>query len=240
MKKEIIRTPNAPDPVGPYSQAVKTGGTLGGTGSIGGAVTVEDGGTLAPGASAGILNVGTSVTMAVNSTYNWELGATTADKVVITGSLTLDSGLKVKLMNTGGGTPELGDEYDLFTYGSFSGSFEGSSIDVTSVPTWPPVQIAQDTGRIFLRFSLLGDANNDGVVDAADYITVKQNFGMTSGAKWSDGNFTSGGTVDWDDLQILMASFSTRSIGEAPAVPEPATLGLLAIGALALLRRRQR
>ena len=28
MKKEIIRTPNAPEPVGPYSQAVKTGGTL--------------------------------------------------------------------------------------------------------------------------------------------------------------------------------------------------------------------
>jgi 2-iminobutanoate/2-iminopropanoate deaminase len=28
MKKEIIRTPNAPAPVGPYSQAVKVGGTL--------------------------------------------------------------------------------------------------------------------------------------------------------------------------------------------------------------------
>ena len=28
MKKEIIRTPNAPEPVGPYSQAVKAGGTL--------------------------------------------------------------------------------------------------------------------------------------------------------------------------------------------------------------------
>jgi 2-iminobutanoate/2-iminopropanoate deaminase len=28
MKKEIIRTLNAPEPVGPYSQAVKTGGTL--------------------------------------------------------------------------------------------------------------------------------------------------------------------------------------------------------------------
>jgi len=225
---------------GAGSVAVKTGGTLGGTGSIGGAVTVEDGGTLAPGAGVGILNVGTSVTMAVNSTYNWEFGgATTADKVVITGSLTLDSGLKVKLMNTGGGTPLLGSTYDLFTYGSFSGSFEGSSLDVTSVPTWPPAQIAQDTGRIYVRFSKPGDANNDGVVDAADYITVKRNFGMTSGAKWSDGNFTSGGTVDWYDLQILMANFSTRSIVEAPAAPEPATLGLLAIGALALLRRRK-
>jgi len=28
MKKEIIRTPDAPEPVGPYSQAVKAGNTL--------------------------------------------------------------------------------------------------------------------------------------------------------------------------------------------------------------------
>lgn len=28
MKKEIIQTPNAPEPIGPYSQAVKVGNTL--------------------------------------------------------------------------------------------------------------------------------------------------------------------------------------------------------------------
>jgi 2-iminobutanoate/2-iminopropanoate deaminase len=28
MKKQIINTLNAPDPIGPYSQAVKTGGML--------------------------------------------------------------------------------------------------------------------------------------------------------------------------------------------------------------------
>jgi autotransporter-associated beta strand protein len=84
-----------------------------------------------------------------------------------------------------------------------------------------------------------GDTNNDGVVDAADYITVKQNFGMTGatlGAK--QGDFDKDGTVEWDDLQTLMDNFVTRSIGGAPAAPEPATLGLLAIGALAVLRRR--
>jgi hypothetical protein len=83
------------------------------------------------------------------------------------------------------------------------------------------------------------DANGDEVVDAADYIILKQNFGMP-GAVWADGDFDMSGTVDWDDLQILMAEFGTRSVGGAPAVPEPATLGLLAIGALAVLRRRRR
>jgi autotransporter-associated beta strand protein len=94
---------------------------------------------------------------------------------------------------------------------------------------------------------LPGDANLDGVVDVMDYITVKQNFGMTSGAQWKDGNFTvdtvgDGGTVDWADLQILMANFGTR--GAAPAAPtapapEPGSVMLLMFGAAALLRRSQ-
>jgi autotransporter-associated beta strand protein len=86
---------------------------------------------------------------------------------------------------------------------------------------------------------LPGDTNGDFVVDAADYITVKQNFGMT-GADWSQVIFTGvDGTVDWADLQILMANFGTRGGTGAPAAPEPATLGLLAIGALAVIRHRR-
>jgi len=68
---------------------------------------------------------------------------------------------------------------------------------------------------------------------------VKQNFGMTD-ADWSQGNFTVGdGTVDWADLQILMAHFGTRSVGGAPPAPEPASVMLLMFGAAALLRRRR-
>jgi fibronectin-binding autotransporter adhesin len=87
---------------------------------------------------------------------------------------------------------------------------------------------------------LPGDTNLDGVVDAADYITVKQNFGRT-GADWSQGNFTVGDSnVDWADLQILMANFGTRGAGGAPAAPEPGSVMLLMFGAVAVLRRRRR
>jgi hypothetical protein len=102
---------------------------------------------------------------------------------------------------------------------------------------------ALGTGKQHIDLVLLPalpDANGDEVVDAADYIILKQNFGMPSGALWSQGDFDMSGTVDWDDLQILMAEFGTRSVGGAPPAPEPATLGLLAIGALAVLRRRRR
>jgi hypothetical protein len=93
-----------------------------------------------------------------------------------------------------------------------------------------------------------GDINLDGVVDAADYITLKQNFGMTSGARWLQGNFNGDNNVNWTDLQTLMANFGTRSVGGAPAAPEPATLSLLALlalslpkrGGLAMIRRRRK
>ena len=87
-----------------------------------------------------------------------------------------------------------------------------------------------------------GDANGDGVVDAVDYIALKTNFGMREGATLAQGNFDADidGNVDWDDLQILIANFGTRGVGRAPPAPEPATLGLLAIGALAVIRRRRK
>jgi len=86
----------------------------------------------------------------------------------------------------------------------------------------------------------LPDTNNDGVVNAADYITLKRNMGQgvgTAGA--AAGDFNKSGTVDFDDLQLLLAHYG-ESAGAPATIPEPATLGLLAIGAVALLRRRRR
>jgi hypothetical protein len=64
---------------------------------------------------------------------------------------------------------------------------------------------------------------------------------MTDGATLAQGNFDADidGNVDWDDLQILMGIFGTRTVGGAPAVPEPGSVMLLMFGAAALLRRRK-
>ena len=88
---------------------------------------------------------------------------------------------------------------------------------------------------------MLGDTNGDKVVDAADYIAIKTNFGLTGlGITRLQGDLVDNDVVDWADLQELMNAMGTRSVGDAPAAPEPATLGLLAIGALAVIRRRRR
>jgi autotransporter-associated beta strand protein len=220
---------------------VNDGGTLGGTGTIGGAVTVASGGVLAPGASAGTLKANTRVTMAGGAIYNWEFTSpTAADKVVITGSLQLDSGWKLSL--GGAGTPAFASTYDLFTYtGTFTGTFAG---DIISTPAgWPTATIGQDElsnpKRIYLTFGRLGDTNSDGVVDAADFITLKKNFGSGAGAGPEAGDFDATGTVNWADLGILMSNMGAG--GGAPAtVPEPCSAMLLVFGAAALLRRRAR
>ena len=87
---------------------------------------------------------------------------------------------------------------------------------------------------------LLGDINGDMVVDAADFIALKQNMGMT-GAQWTDGDFSRNGTVDWDDLQLMMANFGATINTPSATTPEPATLFvMMAAGLPALLKRRRR
>jgi hypothetical protein len=97
-----------------------------------------------------------------------------------------------------------------------------------------------DSGQIlnglveYVTSALPGDANLDGVVDAADFIALKRSFGKSSGATYGDGDFDGDRGVDRADLAILMASFG-QGTGGAATAPEPAALALLGIGALALL-----
>ncbi len=69
---------------------VSTGAILGGNGTIGGAVTINSGGTLAPGNSPGNLTVNNSVTLADGAVFSVELNGATVgteyDRVTMTGS----------------------------------------------------------------------------------------------------------------------------------------------------------
>jgi autotransporter-associated beta strand protein len=131
---------------------------------------------------------------------------------------------------------------DLFNIDTtnFVGAGTGSSFNVSKTGNDVFLNYVPSSGPIVV----LGDTNEDGVVDAADYIAIKTNFGLTgTGITKFQGDLIDNDIVDWADLQELMAHFGDTS--GAPAAmtmnntPEPATLGLLAIGALAVIRRRQ-
>ena len=84
---------------------------------------------------------------------------------------------------------------------------------------------------------LEGDANCDGVVSTNDYAFVQGNYGDI-GIPGIHGDATGDGAVSADDYASVQSNLgATAGMGGVP-VPEPATLGLPAIGGLALLRRR--
>ena len=87
--------------------------------------------------------------------------------------------------------------------------------------------------------ALAGDANGDGMVGIADLNVLGKNFGMTSGASYSLGDFDFDGSIGLGDLNILSGNWSFDSTPSTPtAIPEPATVLLMALGLLALANRR--
>jgi hypothetical protein len=112
-----------------------------------------------------------------------------------------------------------------------------------------------DTSAVLARYTLLGDATLDGVVDFNDLAKLAQNYNVTDGSRqWFEGDFTYDGSVDFNDLAKMAQNYNTAlpSPGALPgspqfqedvarafaSVPEPSSALLLSIVALALTRRR--
>lgn len=96
----------------------------------------------------------------------------------------------------------------------------------------------------YTRLVRLGDANCDGLVDAADYTLWADNY-LSSDGTWAQGDFNLDGWVDGADYTVWADYFDFGNVSTATsaAVPEPATLMLAAIGLACLslpwIRRRR-
>lgn len=82
-----------------------------------------------------------------------------------------------------------------------------------------------------VAYTYYGDANLDGDVNQADFALIGTGFG------WYHGDFNYSGTVDGADYDLFNTSLQALHPGQ---VPEPGALGMLAAGAVTLLRRRTR
>jgi hypothetical protein len=81
-----------------------------------------------------------------------------------------------------------------------------------------------------------GDANLDHKVNFSDFQVLLDHWQATGGT-WATGDFNGDTVVNFGDFQKLLDYWNPAGYGTS--VPEPATLVLLGLGVLAMLRRRK-
>jgi autotransporter-associated beta strand protein len=102
-----------------------------------------------------------------------------------------------------------------------------------------------DTNSLFITPELLGDANADGKVTAADLTTVLSHLGATT-PDWTSGNFDGATTIDLTDLNDVLNHLgqsitvpTEHLASQSLPTPEPTTLALLALAPFLFHRQRR-
>jgi T5SS/PEP-CTERM-associated repeat protein len=209
-----------------------TGGTLH-VGNYNGNL-LNQGGKLAPGHSAGLTTVVGNYTQQAAGELNMEIGGPSAfdnDIVNVLGTASLSGELQLALIN--GFAPEAGQTFSIMQavnlMGAFSNVANGQRLatydDLGSFQvhygigsTFNPNQIVLGN---FLPNLLPGDFNDDGSVDAADYVM------------WRKLDLGSAAYNTWREYFGRTAPIGSGGVAEA-TVPEPAAIVLILVGMLGL------
>jgi hypothetical protein len=221
---------------------------------------VNQAGLLAPGHLAtGSLIARTDIT----GNYNQLAGATLQieiggafhpdyDDVIVGGNAFLGGDLELALVN--GFVPASADRFLILAsfqniFGAFANVANGQRLTTTdglgSFVVNYGVGSPFDPTKIFLSNFLTGagipgDYNNNGIVDAADYVVWRKNAGTTNVLP----NDPFGGTIGQNQYNNWRAHFGQTAGSGAGAsaniaVPEPASVLMLLVGILAMCSRRR-
>ncbi|MGA2138334.1 MAG: glycosyl hydrolase family 28 protein [Verrucomicrobiia bacterium] len=168
-------------------------GTLGGTGVIGGPVTVD--GTLAPGNSPGTLTISNNLVVNSDGTLQYELG-TSSDLTMVSGNLTLGGTLNIA--DAGGFTT---NTYTLFTYGgtlTTNGSPGILTIGTTPDPTLAYVVDTNTVGLVKLVVFIPPPVAGFNATPTAGIAPVAVTFSDTSTGRITNRHwdFGDGATLD--------------------------------------------
>ena len=124
--------------------SIASGGTLGGTGTIAGAVT--NNGNIAPGNSIGTLNITGNYTQATGSIYTVEVDTTPAsDLINVTGTAAIQGGTTVNVL-AAPGFYTLGQRYTILTALSVTGAYSS----LTDNAPFVDFALAYDPSNVYL------------------------------------------------------------------------------------------
>jgi hypothetical protein len=224
------------------------GGTLMGEGTIV-ADTFTNDGTVSSGQSPGRLDIHAPYVQGADGCFLVELGGLIPedehDVLVIADVASLGGTLEVLIID--GFAPELGDYFDIMQAESFVGGF-----DTMIFPDHYDFALSMVDLDTRLRLTAivvpdpatLGDTNEDGIINELDFGNLLAQFGGDPGDNNAD--FNGDGWVDLKDFVILRENFgfgvsvvAAMEAEFAATTPEPATMSLLALGGLLVLRRRR-
>jgi len=167
-------------------------------------------------------------------------GVATHSTVVVGGDTHMDGHMYVENSRD---RPKEGDQFTLFD-GDAGQTHDGDFLSVTTNLTCGDAgySVAVADGDWIATFTGLtgGDANADHKVSIGDLSIMAGNWnqtGFTNG--YGDADFNCDGGVGIGDLSIMAGNWGWELPGGGVAIPEPATLSLLCLGGLAVIRRRR-
>jgi hypothetical protein len=238
---ELIPLINNGAIIGESPGAIELTGYVKGVGTL---ENVAVSGTLSPGFSpvrmhATNLDIATGGTLLME--LGGLVGGSEYDQLAIAGSLGLGGTLQVTLIDSF--TPQIGDWFDILDFGSLSG-VEFDAVLLPELPgrkTWDESNL-YTTGIIEVIAMLHGDTDGDWDVDDDDLNLFETAFGAAGDWRTDFNEDGRVDLADFILMRETFGTAPGPAADMAPAAttPEPATLATVALGASALLRRRRR
>ncbi|MGI9427235.1 MAG: hypothetical protein ACR2NM_01160, partial [Bythopirellula sp.] len=208
-------------------------GIVSGTGSLDVQnIAFTNAGIIAPGESTGVLSVVGNVPFDSTANLAIELASESDhDQLAVTDSVALAGTLDVSLI--GGYAPVAGASHTILTAGSITGQFNAINGSPGGgfgyVVQYFPMHV-----DLIVITGLPGDYNNDGSVDAADYVVWRDLLGAVAGTLPNDIDGGSIGSLQYTTWKAHYGQMTPSSLEvDMDSVPECSTVTLLLIGLFA-------
>ena len=179
---------------------------LGGNGAIFSTINLNSG-TIAPGdgsttgslsATGAVFDDQSKLTIEIASINDF-------DQLFLNGSMSVESGATLELVLLNGFVPAVGDQFNIINFASSTGEFDTSSAPSLPQGQWDFSQLSTQGIISIVDGSnvILGDCNQDGVVDFADipaFITI-----LSTGIYFEPADCNEDGVVDFSDIVSFIA-----------------------------------